>query len=156
MSIRHWGKVINALWGRALGPKKIRFELYHCCGNADAKVEPGIKRIDYVQNDRVRKQLQVKPIDEYVEIARIRWFEHVLHRSADHVTREAWGRPRERRGRGRPRTTWRQVANRDMAKRGLTVSDTGDRAVGRARISGQPRRCQRNAGARRRENGSQR
>ena len=99
----------------------------------------GKARKDRIRNDWIKHQLQVMPIEEQVNTARLRWIGHVLRRPADHLTRMAWERSWAKRGRGRPRTTWRQVVEKDLNRRGLNEEDAQDRALWRAKNSGQPR-----------------
>ena len=60
----------------------------------------GKTRKDRVRNDWIKHQLQVMPIEEQVNTARLRWFGHVLRRPADHLMRMAWDRSWAKRGRG--------------------------------------------------------
>ena len=60
----------------------------------------GKTRKDRIRNDWIKYQLQVMPIEEQVNTARLRWFGYVLRRPADHLMRMGWDRSWAKRGRG--------------------------------------------------------
>ena len=64
-------------------------------------------------------RLGIESISALVRRGRLRWFEHVEHKEPDDWVSACISMVVESvngRGRGRPRKTWRQCADEDMAK----------------------------------------
>ena len=95
----------------------------------------GVSLRDKKRNDAIRKELKVCIITAKARRNRPRWFGH-LHRAdygqpaKDIMSIEVKGR----RGRGRPRTRWKDNIKRDMQELSLTREDAEERERLRQRI----------------------
>ena len=72
--------------------------------------------MDRVRNDDIRDRLEVAPIEEKLVQYRLRWFGHVQRRPPEAsvhcgVLNQA---NNMRRGRERPKLTWRETIKRDL------------------------------------------
>ena len=85
----------------------------------------GVSRRGHMRNEESRRTLHLSPIDEVMRSGRLRWFGHVQRRDANNVTRRVMelAIPDTRR-RGRPKKTWHQQINEDMAGVGVTQDAT--------------------------------
>ena len=89
---------------------------------------------DRKRNDYIRKELKVCVITEKARECRLKWFGH-LHRTEDgtpakDMSRVIFGK----RGRGRPRTRWKNNIKKDLRERNLTENDARDRQLWRSKI----------------------
>jgi hypothetical protein len=72
--------------------------------------------MDRVRNDDIRDRLGVAPIEEKLVQHRLRWFGHVQRRPSEApVHCGVLSQDNNvRRGRGRPKLTWREAIKRDL------------------------------------------
>jgi len=99
----------------------------------------GVKLSDRKANAELLSRLSNESVSDVVRRGRLRWFEHVEHKELDDwvsACRSIVVEGVKGRGRGRPRKTWRQCVDKDMAKLNLSVMDTHYRAVWRNGILG--------------------
>ena len=96
----------------------------------------GHTRMDRVRNDDIRDRLGVAPIEEKLVQHRLRWFGHVQRRPSDApvhcgiLSRDT----NVRRGRGRPKLTWREAIKRDLKGWGIPRDLCLDRNAWKAAI----------------------
>ena len=89
----------------------------------------GKTMLDRVPNEKTRKLLQVRPIDEKVRERRMRWFGHVERRDEQYAGKLADQiKPDGKRRRGRPQQRWDDNVKADLKFLGLTREDAQDRA----------------------------
>ena len=77
----------------------------------------GHTRVDRISNECIRKKIGVAPIEEKIREARLRWFGHVRRRPLDAPVRSIECRESLttiKRGRGRPKKTWKENIKKDM------------------------------------------
>ena len=90
----------------------------------------------------LRERMGIESVSDAVKWNRLRWLGHVLWKDDDDwVKKIMWFEVEGKRGRGRPRMTWSQVAEKDMRKCGLKREDGKDRKRWRrlmCRAAGQP------------------
>ncbi|XVF73167.1 hypothetical protein PTKIN_Ptkin12aG0179600 [Pterospermum kingtungense] len=79
----------------------------------------GKTRKDRVRNETIRADLKVASIDDKMRENRLRWFGHVMRRPEGAPVRrcEALTVGQERKTRGRPLKTWKQVIRQDLSIR---------------------------------------
>jgi len=96
----------------------------------------GYTRLDRIKNVVIRERVGVAPLEDKLRETRLRWFGHVKRRSVSAPVRrcEALELLQCRRGRGRPKTSWKVVIRSDMKNLGLTEDMAQDRNRWRARI----------------------
>ena len=90
-----------------------------------------IKLSDRKASTELLSRLDQESVSEVIRRGRLRWFGHVERKEpADWVSacRSMVVESVKGRGRGRPRKTWRQCVDEDMAKLNLCVMNTHDRA----------------------------
>ncbi|KAM3955317.1 uncharacterized protein ACR2FA_010780 [Aphomia sociella] len=83
----------------------------------------GVTLKDKVRNEYVRGSFKVAPITEKISESRLRWYGHVIRRSNSHVVKKCLSIDTQKRGRGRPQTTWMTCVQRDMKKCGLSIDE---------------------------------
>ena len=75
-------------------------------------VEMG-KREDQVED--IRKEVDVKPVETFLENKRLKWFGHCLRRERNHICAKSLRlEVSGRRSRGRPKKRWRDNIQGDM------------------------------------------
>ncbi|XP_047984026.1 uncharacterized protein LOC125224642 [Leguminivora glycinivorella] len=89
----------------------------------------GVTRLDRIRNEYVRGSLGVRDIADKMQESRLRWYGHVGRRPPDYVGNLAlrFSIPGKR-GRGKPKTRWRDVVLKDMAECRVSEDDVKDRA----------------------------
>ena len=92
----------------------------------------GKSRKDKIRNDAIRARLGVASIDDKMRESRLRWFGHVRKRLVSAPVRkcESVEDGGQRKGRGKPLTTWVRVIERDMEIVDLDEQVTLDRSDG--------------------------
>lgn len=89
----------------------------------------GVTRLDRIRNEYVRGSLGVRDIADKLQENRLRWFGHVKRRPPDYVGNEALRLSAPgRRSRGRPKTRWIDVVQKDLRHCQVSEDDVGDRA----------------------------
>jgi hypothetical protein len=92
----------------------------------------GVKLSDRKANAELLSRLGIESVSAIVRHGRLRWFGHVEHKEPDDwvsACRSMVVESVKGKDRGRPRKTWQQCVDEDMAKLNLGVMDTHDRAV---------------------------
>ena len=81
----------------------------------------GVRWPDVISNEDLYARTAAKPVSEEIKRRRWRWIGHVLRLPVDAVARVAlcWT-PGGRRGRGRPKETWRRTVESEMKHQGWT------------------------------------
>ncbi|XP_047983973.1 uncharacterized protein LOC125224599 [Leguminivora glycinivorella] len=74
----------------------------------------GVTLLDKIRNDYIRGSFKVAPIAEKLKENRLRWYGHILRRPEDHMVKLALNMPTQKRGSGRPPTTWLTTVQKDM------------------------------------------
>ena len=88
------------------------------------RVIRGVSLRDRMRSERVREELEVEPILEYVERNQLRWFGHVRRMEEGERSRRIleW-RPEGRRPAGRPRKRWMEAVTEAVQRRGITMEE---------------------------------
>ena len=96
----------------------------------------GHTRLDRIRNEVIRGKLGVASIGDKMRESRLRWFGHVQRRHPTDPVRRCEVLPLGvfRRGRGRPKKSWREVIRQDLSALDLTEDMAMDRAHWRASI----------------------
>ena len=88
----------------------------------------GVRRLDKISNERIRKRAGVVGLKEKMQEYRLRWLGHVHRMDECNPVKDVWITSVEgKRLQGRPRLRWRDVVVRDMCDRGLCIADASDR-----------------------------
>jgi hypothetical protein len=98
---------------------------------------------DKVRNEEVRRRTSMEKLEDMLKKMRLRWLGHI-HRSGEERTlRQAldWTPSGWRRGRGRPRKTWRSTITQDLEGGGMTWDDAMLAAEDRITWRGCVARC---------------
>ena len=93
-------------------------------------------RLDRIRNEIIRGKLGVASIGDKMRESRLRWFGHVQRRQLTEPVRRCEVLPLGvfRRGRGRPKKSWKEVIRQDLSALALTEDMAMDRAHWRASI----------------------
>ncbi|KAM3955544.1 uncharacterized protein ACR2FA_012596 [Aphomia sociella] len=94
----------------------------------------GVTLKDKVRNEHIRGSFKVAQIADKVKESRLRWYGHILRREDDHVVKKCLTMATNKRGRGRPQTTWLTKVHKDMREMGLTEGDAKERSIWRRMI----------------------
>jgi Reverse transcriptase (RNA-dependent DNA polymerase) len=97
----------------------------------------GHTRLDKIRNECIRNKVGVAPIDEKMRETRLRWFGHVHRRPLDAPVRRVENKEsfnQIKRGRGRPKKTWKETIKNDMNYLNLNENMCFDRARWRGLI----------------------
>ena len=97
----------------------------------------GHTRLDKIRNEYIRNKVGVAPIDEKMRETRLRWYGHVRRRPLDAPVRRVEHREQLdqiKRGRGRPKKTWKETIKNDMNYLNLNENMCFDRARWKALI----------------------
>ena len=84
----------------------------------------GVTRKDKIRNEHIRGTTKVVQASRKITERRLKWYGHVMRMEEDHVVRRVMTKeiPGKRK-RGRPKTRWKDVCNRDMQTVGLREGD---------------------------------
>lgn len=93
----------------------------------------GVTLKDKVQNRHIRGSFKVRAIEEKLVGNRLRWYGHVARRPDDHVVKKCLSIATNKRGRGRPPTTWLTRVQRDMKRLEIDDDLVNDRSSWRLR-----------------------
>lgn len=96
----------------------------------------GHTRLDKIRNECIRNKVGVVTIEDKLREWRLRWFGHVMRRPREAPVRKVedikiLGR---KKGRGRPRLTWRRVVQYDMKDLNISEEVVQNRSEWRKRI----------------------
>lgn len=96
----------------------------------------GHTRLDKIRNEVIRDKVGVASIGDKLRESRLRWFGHVLRRDPRAPVRRTEGLDLGdvRRGRGRPKKSWKEVIRQDLALLSISEDMAMDRAHWRASI----------------------
>ena len=96
----------------------------------------GHTRLDRIRNEVVRNKVGVANIGDKLRESRLRWFGHVQrrHQSAPVRRCKVLYLGEVRRGRGRPKKSWKEVIRQDLELLDLSEDMAHDRALWRGRI----------------------
>jgi len=98
-------------------------------------MDGGVTKMDCIRNNYIRGSLKVTEISKNVQESRLRWYGHLLRRNEDHVGRQAMEMEIEgNRPRGRPKTRWKDVVQKDMREKHLDEAEALDRTLWRSLI----------------------
>ena len=85
----------------------------------------GVTRRDRIPNTRIRGTAKMAKLSKKVQEARLRWYDHILRRDEEVVERRMMDMEVQgRRGRGRPKTRWKDCIAPDVREKQL-VMDMG-------------------------------
>ena len=88
----------------------------------------GLSLKDRVSSEEIRERMGVDSVLDVVRRGRLRWLGHVLRKDENDWVKKCIDMDvHGRRGRGRPKKTWRQVVEKDMRDAGMKTSDAVDR-----------------------------
>ena len=89
----------------------------------------GISLKDRRTNEELRRLVGVEPITTFIRCSRLRWYGHVMRKGdEDWVKKYMEYRVERRRPVGRPRKTWLESVELDMAKLEIDKEDVHDRS----------------------------
>ena len=97
----------------------------------------GHTRLDRIRNEKIREKVGVAPIDEKMRESRLRWFGHVCRRPMDAPVRRIETMElttQIKRGRGRPKKTWKETIKNDLKYLQLNKEMCNDRTRWRQMI----------------------
>jgi len=80
-------------------------------------------RLDRVRNVAIRERVGVAPVEEKLRDTRLRWFEHVKRRCVNAPVRryEKISLSHYRRGRDRPKMSWKEVIRNNLGLKLLSI-----------------------------------
>ena len=82
----------------------------------------GVTRRDRIPNTRIRETVKMAELSKKVQEARLRWYDHVLRRDEEVVGRRMMDMEVQgRRGRGRPKTRWKDCIAPDVREKQLDL-----------------------------------
>ena len=82
----------------------------------------GVTRRDRISNTQIRGTVKVVELSKKVQEARLRWYGHVLIRDEEVVERRMMDMEVQgRRGRGRPKTRWKDCIAADVREKQLDL-----------------------------------
>ena len=84
----------------------------------------GISLKDRKTNEELRRQVGVEPITTFIRSGRLRWYGHVMRKDNEDCMEY---RVEGRRPVGRPRNTWLESVETDMAELEIDKEDVHDR-----------------------------
>ena len=97
----------------------------------------GIRWDDFVRNVDIRERLCQPPVSLKLRKARMRWFGHVERMGDERQVKRIMNAVMEgRRPRGRPRTRWKDVLQRDLDTSGLSIEEARLECLDRDRWRG--------------------
>lgn len=88
-----------------------------------------VSRLDHIRNERIREMMNVETdMVQQIQHKQLQWYGHVERMQDERIPKMVmkWC-PRERRRRGRPKTTWMQGIRKAMSARDLNDGDWNDR-----------------------------
>ena len=88
----------------------------------------GVKPEDRISTTSLYTRLQIPPLESVLRLNRLRWFGHV-QRSNDWIKRCTLLEVNGKRGRGRPRKTWKQTIDEDLKSWKIEKNFTQDRVT---------------------------
>ncbi|XP_045460891.1 uncharacterized protein LOC123671210 [Harmonia axyridis] len=94
-------------------------------------------RLERARNERIRETMGVKQtIVEEVRVKQLKWYGHVQRMTPKRLPKQLldWV-PAGKKGRGRPRKSWREGIYEEMQERGLEKNEWIDRAEWRLGIA---------------------
>ena len=135
MPVKLKGKVYKTvvrpamLYGMEVTPiKKVNEKRMDVAEMKMLRLMTGVTRKDRIRNTRIRGTVKVTEISKKAQEARLRWYGHILRREAESVERVVMDMEVQgSRGRGRPRTRWKDCIAKDLRERGLDVDVAQDR-----------------------------
>nr|CAH7739892.1 unnamed protein product [Callosobruchus chinensis] len=81
----------------------------------------GVTRADRIRNEDIRKELGIESVADLLERNQLKWFGHMCRMDSDRQVRKVWDcKTLPRRGRGRPTTSWNQVVEAVIVRKGQT------------------------------------
>nr|CAH7713655.1 unnamed protein product [Callosobruchus chinensis] len=81
----------------------------------------GVTRADRIRNEDIRKELGIESVADLLERNQLKWFGHMCRMDSDRQVRKVWDcKTLPRRGRGRPTTSWNQVVEEVIVRKGQT------------------------------------
>lgn len=84
----------------------------------------GVTRRDKIRNQKVREDLKVEPILEYMDRQKMKWFGHITRMGENRQVKRVWlARTTDKKTRGRPRKTWDNTVAECLKKRGKTWNE---------------------------------
>jgi hypothetical protein len=91
----------------------------------------GHTRKNQIRNDDIRDKLGIAPIQDKLVQHRLRWFGHIQQWPPEALVRSGiLSRPENtRRGRGRPRLTWKEAIKRDLKEWNISQELALDRSA---------------------------
>ncbi|XP_037869228.1 uncharacterized protein LOC119628996 [Bombyx mori] len=94
----------------------------------------GVTKMNRVRNEYIRGSFKVTSITDKMTENRLRCYGHIMRRDEDDVVKVALGLPEQKKGRGRPPSTWWSNIERDLKKAQLPKLTTQDRSAWRRRV----------------------
>ena len=93
----------------------------------------GIRWQQRVSNEELRRRTKQPPVTSLLKKKRLRWLGHTMRMEESRIARQAmtWAVGGKRKP-GRPKTTWLQTINRDLADMQISMQDVKELAQNRA------------------------
>ena len=95
----------------------------------------GVTRKDKIRNEHIRGTTRVAQASKKITERRLIWYGHVMRRDGEHILRKVLRADIQgKRKRGRPKTRWKDVCQRDLKSAGLRAGEETDRVMWRRKI----------------------
>lgn len=92
----------------------------------------GVTRRDRIRNTEIRKDLNVKPMAEFIEERQLGWWGHLQRMEGTRQVKRVWeAKIVKKKRRGRPRKTWDGAVGEILERKGTTWREARTRAASR-------------------------
>ncbi|XP_045473983.1 uncharacterized protein LOC123680234 [Harmonia axyridis] len=83
----------------------------------------GVTRRDRLRNEKIREELQVESLEEFIERRQLEWWGHLNRMEEDKLTRRIWeAKEVRKKRRGRPEKSWNEVIAAILEMKGTNVT----------------------------------
>ena len=132
MPVKLKGKVYKTVVRPAYTNQEGEREKNECGRDEDVEVDVrSYTRRDRIPNTQIRGTVNVAELSKKVQEARLRWYGHILRRDEDVVERRMMNMEVQgRRGRGRPKTRWKDCTAADVREKQLDLGMVHNRMTG--------------------------
>lgn len=84
----------------------------------------GVTRMDRQRNEKIREELKIESVLEYIEKKQLCWWGHLQRMSNKRQTKKIWeAKNAQKRRPGRPKETWNNIISKSLQKNGLSFKE---------------------------------